>query len=168
MLYSVIVDTGCRLREAYTLRREYIDAEKHSLRVDGTKKRGGAIKPRQVPLKPNLEAALLHYRSTLPSGPGLLFPTLWSGSRDPKDLKLTTGRLSQHFIALYKSAGVENITEHDLRHEATCRWIELRSPRGGWLYNEVEIAKMLGWESLDLFLRYASIRGEDLAARMYA
>lgn len=58
------------------------------------------------------------------------------------------------------------MTEHDLRHEATCRWMQMRQPGGGWVFSDVEICRIMGWTSTDMMLTYASLRGEDLAARL--
>ena len=44
--------------------------------------------------------------------------------------------------------------------------MELRDPRGGWAFSEIEICRIMGWTDTKMIMRYASIRGEDLAARM--
>ena len=94
---------------------------------------------------------------------GLLWP-YWNGT--PEDLDPATRRLSARFASLFRYADVPALTEHDLRHEATCRWFELRDPAGRWVFSDVEIARIMGWSNLSMALRYASLRGEDLAARL--
>ena len=160
MMFNLIIDTGLRLREAYRLRANQVDHKRALLHVDGSKGHRGVIKPRVVPLKPALASALQAYGL---GRIGLLFP-FWDGK--PETLKKTTGRLSARFAKLFEFAGIDNMTEHDLRHEATCRWVELRSPDGGWVFADIEICRIMGWTDTNMMLAYASLRGEDLAARM--
>jgi len=162
MLFDLIVDTGLRLREAYRLRAGQVDLDKRVIHVDGTKGHRGVIKPRTVPMKRVLVDRL---RPAIERG-GLLFPTLWNGENDDLTLKQTTARLSRRFAVLFDFAGLPDFTEHDLRHEATCRWFELRDPRGMWVYDDIAICRVMGWTNTNLALRYASLRGEDLAARL--
>ncbi len=163
LLYQLILDTGLRLREAYRLRVNQVDLVKRLINVEGTKGHRGANKPRQVPIKPQLMPLLTAWcRGRI----GLMFPTLWTGSDEPKELARTTSRLSVRFGGLFRYAEVDGFTEHDLRHEATCRWVELRSPRGGWIFSDIEVCRIMGWTDPKMMLRYASLRGEDLAARM--
>lgn len=161
MLFTLVLETGLRLREAYRLRVDQVDLARGILHVEGSKGHRGAIKPRTVPIKPALASALREY---LRGRVGLLFP-FWSGS--PEDLKKATARLSARFAVLFEYAKVADLTEHDLRHEATCRWVELRSPKGGWVFSDIEICRIMGWRDPRMMLRYASLRGEDLAARLH-
>lgn len=160
MLFVLIVHTGMRLREAYRLRADQVDLKRLVINVEGSKGVRGMIKPRQVPIKPVLEPLLRDY---LRGRIGRLFP-FWDGTE--QELKRTTSRLSARFTALFRYAKVPDFSEHDLRHEATCRWVELRSPRGGWAFGDIEICRIMGWTDTRMMLRYASLRGEDLAARM--
>ena len=159
MLFELILDTGLRLREAYRLRTDQLDLVKGLIHVEGSKGHRGIIKPRHVPLTPALWARLRIYCL---GRIGLLFP-FWPGT--PEELARTTSRLSYRFSTLFEYAGVTGMTEHDLRHEATCRWVEMRKP-GGWTFSDTEICRMMGWTDTNMMLRYASLRGEDLAARM--
>jgi integrase len=162
MLYELIVDSGMRLREAYTVRVEYLQLDRGFTKVDGTKGRAGVSKPRIVPLKPVLIEKLRAYAE---GKTGILFP-YWDGTEDGK--KKTTRALVQAFRRLFVHARVPDFKEHDLRHEACCRWFELRGKDGHWLYSDVEICRIMGWSDYGMILRYASLRGEDLAARMAA
>ncbi len=160
MLFDLVVDTGLRLREAYRLRADQVDLKHGLLHVEGSKGHRGVVKPRAVPLKAALLAKLRQY---LRGRVGLLFG-FWDGS--PDDLDKCTRRLSARFSTLFSYAQVDNVTEHDLRHEATCRWVELRSAGGGWVFSDVEVCRIMGWRDPRMMLRYASLRGEDLAARL--
>lgn len=159
LLFSLIIDTGLRLREAYRLRVDQVDAARGLLRIEGTKGHHGAAKLRTVPLKRELRAKLIAWCE---GRKGLLFP-FWDGTTD--DLKKCTARLSARFTSLFDYALVPNFTEHDLRHEACCRWMTLKGDRG-WIFNEIEICKIMGWTDTKMMLRYASLRGEDLADRL--
>jgi hypothetical protein len=160
LFFSVIVGTGLRLREAYRLRVDQVDTAKGIIRVEGSKGTRGVLKPRVVPLQRHLREALASWCT---GRVGLLWP-YWAGT--PEDLDPATRRLSARFASLFRYADVPGMTEHDLRHEATCRWFELRDPAGRWVFSDVEIARIMGWSNLSMALRYASLRGEDLAARL--
>jgi hypothetical protein len=160
LFFSVIVDTGLRLREAYRLRVDQVDTAKGFIRVEGSKGARGLIKPRVVPLKRHLRDQLAAWCA---GRVGLLWP-YWAGT--PEDLDPATRRLSARFATLFRYADVPAMTEHDLRHEATCRWFELRDSAGRWVFSDVEVARIMGWSNLSMALRYASLRGEDLAARL--
>lgn len=159
-MFKLILDTGLRLREAYRLRVDQVDLERKLLHVEGSKGHRGVIKPRFVPLKPAVVELL---REWCRDRVGLMFP-FWNGA--PEDLKKVTGRLSARFSKLFEYAGVADLTEHDLRHEATCRWVTLRRAQGAWLFSDVEVCRIMGWTDPKIMLRYASLRGEDLSDRM--
>lgn len=160
LLYQVIVHTGLRLFEAFRLRVESIDLGKHIIQVEGSKGHRGHIKPRLVPIVPALRAPL---RAWCDGRVGLVFP-YWDGTAAGR--AAASNRLSKRFTGLFDYARVEKFTEHDLRHEAACRWFELRRPDGAWVFSEIEICKIMGWTDTRMALRYASLRGEDLAARL--
>lgn len=159
LFFSLIVDTGLRLREAYKLRVDQVDGTRGVLSIEGTKGHHGASKPRTVPLKREIRKRMTDWCE---GRAGLVFP-FWDGTDE--DLKKCTARLSARFTTLFAYAEVPDFTEHDLRHEACCRWVLLRGERG-WLFNEIEICKILGWTDTKMMLRYASLRGEDLADRL--
>ena len=160
MLFRLIVATGLRLREAYRLRVDQIDLTRRLIHVEGSKGHRGAIKPRIVPMTSKLTTML---RAWCKGKVGLLFP-FWNGTEE--DLAKATARLSARFRVLFDYAEIPNMTEHDLRHEATCRWVLMRQPGGGWVFSDVEICRIMGWSSTNMMLTYASLRGEDLAARL--
>jgi len=159
LLYLVIVDTGMRLLEAYRLRVDSIDLVRNVINVEGSKGHRGAIKRRVMPIKQCLRGPL---REWCVGKEGLLFP-FWDGT--PEGKKKATGKLSQRFSTLFDYAGVPDFSEHDLRHEAACRWFELRNERG-WIFSEIDVCKIMGWSDTKMALRYASIRGEDLSSRL--
>lgn len=160
LLFELILNTGLRLSEAYGLKVSQVDVASWVLRVDGSKGERGKRKPRVVPLVPSLRAPL---RDWCADRVGLVFP-FWTGL--PEDKRNATNRLSARFATLFGYAGVPDFTEHDLRHEATCRWIEMRGGDGRWVFSETEVCRIMGWSDTKMMLRYASLRGEDLSARL--
>lgn len=160
-LYLLIVNTGLRLREAYTLAKEQVGEK--SLRVRCSKQWHGRESWRDVPMIKEIRAMMLK-RAARTAAKGLIFPW-WDG--DPNELERVTTRLSRRFGTAFDYAMCDGLTEHDLRHEATCRWYEMRDKRGGWIFRETEIEKIMGWApGSAMAKRYASFRAEDLADRL--
>lgn len=161
-LFEVIYYTGLRLREAYTIRKENVNLLARIIRVQTTKQRNGNIVHRDVPIRPELYPILRDY---LTPGEGLLFP-FWDGDED--NLSRTSSRLSVRFATIFQHAPCDGLTEHDLRHEATCQWYELRDDRGGWMFRPEEINKIMGWApGSTMGARYASFRVLSLAGRLW-
>lgn len=159
LLYELIVDTGLRLFEAYRLKVASIDFTQAIINVEGSKGHHGAAKPRVVPIKPALRGKL---KAWCENRVGMVFP-FWDGT--PEDRRKAQARLTARFSSLFDYAMVPDFTEHDLRHEATCRWVELRNDRG-WVFSEIEVCRIMGWSDPRMMLRYASLRGSDLSARL--
>lgn len=160
MLFRLILSTGMRLQEAYMLRVDQVDFGRGLISVDGSKGHRGAAKPRSVPMLPALAAQL---RAWCDGKRGRLF-AFWDGTPDGRPR--VSVMLTTRFIKLFERAGVPDFTEHDLRHSACCAWFELRAPDGRWVFSDVEICKIMGWSNYAMILRYASLRGEDLVARL--
>ena len=87
---------------------------------------------------------------------------------DKDSMKRTTNQLTSRFRSLFRHVELPDMKEHDLRHEACCRWFELRGKDGRWVFSDVEICKIMGWSDYSMVLRYASLRGEDLSSRLSA
>lgn len=167
-MFMMIVYSGMRLREAYMLRRGQVDLESKVIRVQSTKQWRGKVVFRDIPMRPEVHKALLHYLSTrvmLPSA--CLFP--FADEEQDMPLKQVTQRLSDRFRIAFEYAGCLNLHEHDLRHEATCRWLEMRDSTGNWMFRMEEINRFMGWSANSVMAqRYASFRGSDLAQRMWS
>jgi integrase len=166
-LFLVIVHSGLRLREAYLLTRGQIDLDGKVMRVRCSKQWRGKVAFRNVPIGPELYAALREYlatRALLPAA--YLFPFM---EEEPNlTLKQVTQRLSDRFRIAFQYVECHNLREHDLRHEATCRWLEMRDANGNWLFRMEEVNKIMGWApNSTMAQRYASFRGEDLAQRIW-
>src|SRR5205085_6167593 len=166
-LFHVIVYSGLRLREAYMLRRGWIDLDAKVMKVQSSKQWRGKVKFRNVPIRQELHATLKAYlatRALLPAA--YLFPFM--EEEDGLTLKQVTQRLSDRFRIAFQYADITGLTEHDLRHEATCRWLELRDRSGNWMFRMEEVNRIMGWApNSTMAQRYASFRGEDLAQRLW-
>lgn len=167
-LFLLIVNTGLRLREAYRLKRAQVDLDAKVILAQSTKQWRGKVVFRGVPMRPEVHSALVAYlstRSMLPTADLFPFQTEEPGLT----LTRVTQRLSDRFRIAFAYAGCDDLREHDLRHEATCRWFELRDASGGWMFRTEEVNRIMGWApGSTMAQRYASFRGEDLAARLWA
>jgi len=162
MMYRIILNTGLRLRECYTLKKDQINLKKRLIKARGTKGSRGAAKPREVPIRRELGVWLEEWLEQMPQGQECLFPGYWNGSEDRAHLTKVSNTLSVQFTKRFEHAAMENFTEHDLRHEATCRWVLLSRDNGNWVFPEIMIVKIMGWSSSKMYKRYASLRGEDM------
>ena len=160
MLFRLIVNTGLRLREAYRLRVSSIRFQLRTIHVH--KSKTGVA--RDVPMSRKLEGWLREHIGQ--SGADDFLFNYWNGSDDPDQLAIITARLSKRFATLFEYAGCEDLTEHDLRHEATCLWMNLLTPTGEWLYRPEEVQRITGHKTAAMMARYFSVRGSDLAARL--
>lgn len=169
VMFLLILYTGLRLREAYTLRRGQLSLATRVIRAKASKQWHGKVKYREVPIRPELAGVLDAYLHALEDKgvQQLVFPW-WSGDEDAQELARVSSRLSNRFASLFSYAQCEGLTEHDLRHEATCLWFEMRSKTGEWMFREVEVHRIMGWAAgSKMAQRYASFRVEDLAMRMF-
>ena len=166
-LFLVILNSGLRLREAYRLKRAHVDLDSKVIRVQSSKQWRGKISWRDVPMRPEVHQALTAYlstRSMLPAADLFPFQTEAPGL----SLTAVTGRLSNRFRIAFEYAGCRDLREHDMRHEATCRWFELRDASGGWMFRGEEVNRIMGWApGSTMAQRYASFRAEDLAMRLW-
>ncbi len=78
---------------------------------------------------------------------------------DGKVWSMKPDSISQAFERVCASAGVEGLTFHDLRHEATSRLFE----KG---LNPMEVAAITGHKTLQMLKRYTHLRAEDLVGRL--
>ncbi|MGO4108880.1 tyrosine-type recombinase/integrase [Paenibacillus sp. YAF4_2] len=104
----VMLHTGLRTMEVCDLALEDIQIGKHNGQL--TVRSGKRNKQREVPLNATCRAALEKYLAVLPSDSPYLFPSEKTGDR-------LTERALRHAIKKYmKSARLEGLSAHDLRH----------------------------------------------------
>ena len=163
LLFHVILHQGMRLKEAICARVADIDFAAGVWAIRGSKGHRGRERQRSMPIHPALAGKLRAWCEGR-DATGLLFD-YWRGD-DAAALRRACNAASGRFATLFAYAGAEGLREHDLRHEACCRWLAMRDARGAWLFSEVEVCRMFGWSDTRIMLRYASIRGSDLAARL--
>lgn len=151
VLFLIALESGMRLAEIHTLTIDQIDIQRRTIFLNKTKNGDS----RQVPMSSVLIDVLTNYVPKRECG-DYLFP--WAIEKNPQlTSKQVTGKLSEKFSRMFKAAGCENFTFHCLRHEATSRLYERTS------FSDVQIAKILGWKSLKMALRYANLRASSLA-----
>ena len=138
-LITWAIETAMRRGEIAAMRWEHLDRRARVLLIPETK--NGT--PRRVPLS---VAAL----GVLDALPRRIDGRVWGMRPDS---------ISQAFERVCGAAGIEGLTFHDLRHEATSRLFE----KG---LNPMEVAAITGHKTLQMLKRYTHLRAEDLVGRL--
>jgi len=164
-LFVLAVESAMRLREMYTLTTDQVDLSKRTVFLDKTKNGD----KRQVPLSSVAVAGFKEYleRRDLPAGipPEHVFPW-WDGDGSERALRTVTNSVSKLFRStrspgIFDVAGCVDLHFHDLRHEAVSRLFERTS------LSEAQIMKISGHKSHRMMMRYANLRGSDLAEQLW-
>ncbi|WP_043887040.1 site-specific integrase [Burkholderia cenocepacia] len=176
-LFELAIESAMRMREMYTLDVVQFDVGRRTAALERTK--NGS--KRSVPLTTVAVAAFERYVEAVNGHDpamcgfsfegGRLFP--WVGEIEAgmraknmpvlrrKVLERVTVRLSGQFGRLFNAAGCPDLVFHDLRHEATSRLYERTT------LSDIQIAKITGHTDPKVLMRYANLRGSDLAARLW-
>jgi len=158
--FTLALESAMRMRECYTVLLSQVALHHKTVNLDRSKNGDS----RQVPLSSPAIAALGEYieanRAKIEQHGGRIF-TYWDGDRSVAALDATTRDLSREFRLHFEKAEVLDFHFHDLRHEATCRLYERTN------LSDVLIAKITGHRDLRMLKRYASLRGSELAARLW-
>lgn len=158
-LLTLALESAMRLREMFTLTLDQLNLAKRTIFLDKTKNGDR----RQVPLSSTAMASIKSYlivREIPGTHPkGNLFPW-WDGSTNRKDLDGASDFLSKLWINIFHQAQCPDLKFHDLRHEATSRLFERTS------LSDVEIMKITGHKSVKMLMRYANLRGSNLADKL--
>ena len=133
------IETAMRRGEIAAMRWDHLDRKARVLLIPETK----TGTPRRVPLS---TAAL----GVLDGLPRRLDGRVWGMRPDS---------ISQAFERVCKAAGIEGLTFHDLRHEATSRLFE----KG---LNPMQVAAITGHKTLQMLKRYTHLRAEDLVGML--
>ncbi|MHB1529328.1 MAG: site-specific integrase [Acidiferrobacteraceae bacterium] len=133
------IETAMRRGEIAAMRWEHLDRKARVLLIPETK----TGTPRRVPLS---SRAL----QVLEGLPRRLDGKVWGMRPDS---------ISQAFERVCTAAGIEGLTFHDLRHEATSRLFE----KG---LNPMEVAAITGHKTLQMLKRYTHLRAEDLVGML--
>ena len=174
-LFELAIESAMRLREMFTLEPEQFSLAERTAFLDRTK--NGS--KRAVPLTSVVVAAYETYVNAVSEADpemkgftfesGYLFPWVPEALSAASDMALprarvlnkVTSRLSGQFGRLFDAAGCPDLAFHDLRHEATSRFYERTT------LSDIQIAKITGHTDPKVLMRYANLRGSDLAARLW-
>lgn len=154
LLFVLAVESAMRLREMYTLTLDQVDLKRRTVFLDRTKNGD----KRQVPLTTVAVAAIEAYLAVRDCE--ALFPW-WNGKHDQKTLADLSDYLSKLWGSIFDAAGCDGLRFHDLRHEATSRLFERTA------LSEAQIMKITGHKSHRMMMRYANLRGSDLADKLW-
>lgn len=159
--FVLALQTAMRMRECYTLDLSQVDPGQRTALHLHRSKNGDS---RQVALPSPAIAALAEYmashKADIAQRSGRLFP-YWRGEQEVAAQDIETRNLSRLFHLVFEEAGIIDLHFHDLRHEATCRLYERTD------LSDVLIAKITGHRDLRMLQRYASLRGSELAQRLW-
>lgn len=147
----VAIESAMRLREQYTLTMDQVDLKRRTIFLTKTKNGDS----RQVPLSSVAVAALNDYIPQREGGP-YLYPW-WDGDDSHRALVKLSDYLSKLYAAIFEEAGAKELRFHDLRHEAVSRMFERTK------LSDAQIMRVSGHRSQRMMLRYANLRGSDLA-----
>lgn len=163
-LFMVAVESAMRMREIYTLRLDQVALTRRTVFLDKTKNGD----KRQVPLSSVAAAeieAYLKVREIPAEHPQDLLMPWWDGTGEDDDggreLSATSNFLSKLWLSIFEQAKCEDLKFHDTRHEATSRLYERTQ------LTDNQIMKITGHKSIKMLLRYANLRGSDLAGRLW-
>jgi len=153
-LFTLAVESAMRLREMYTLSVRQVDLGKRTIFLEKTKNGD----KRQVPLSSVALAMLRAHLKAMgsPARDALVFPW-WDGDTSRKALVKTSDYLSKLYVGIFEQAGCADLRFHDLRHEAVSRLFERTK------LTDTQIMRVSGHRSHRMLLRYANLRGSDLA-----
>lgn len=133
------IETAMRQGEIMSMTWSMLNLPGHHVHLDKTKN----DVTRDVPLSSTAERILAGL-------PRRLDGQIWTYTQE--------GMRTSYNKALVH-AGIEGLTFHDLRHEATSRLFE----KG---FNPMEVSAITGHKTLQMLKRYTHLRAEDLAKRM--
>jgi integrase len=144
--------TAMRHGEIVSITRQQVDLKRRVIKL-GKTKNGTA---RTVPLT---RRAVRVFREALanpvrPKDTELLF--YGDPGRDDRRHPYTMDRAWEKAL---RRAGIDNLTFHDLRHEATSRFVEAG-------LSDQEVAAITGHKSMQMLKRYTHLRAEDLVAKL--
>lgn len=154
LMFTIAIETAMRMREIYTITRDQVDLPGRTIFLDVTKNGD----KRQVPLSSVAAAALSVYLSGYDGE--IVFP-FWDGKLTAPALRLASHRMTAQWRCIFDAAQCKGLRFHDLRHEATSRFFERTT------MSDIEIAKVTGHSSTKMLMRYANLRGSNLASKLW-
>lgn len=141
LMFILAVETAMRLSEIYSLDAYQVDLTKRTIFLEKTKNGDS----RQVPLSSVAVAELQGFK----------------GFGYHEVSTKVTATLSQYFSRVIRKAGCVGLHFHDLRAEATCRLFERTR------LSDLQIARITGHRDPRVLMKYARLRGSDLADALW-
>ena len=158
--FVLALESAMRMRECYTLDIDQISLAKKTIHLKKTKNGDNRQVPLTTPALRELRSYLDGHKDAIKARGGRAFP-FWEGDDTVAGMDKATAVTSRVFSMVFTAAEVTDFHFHDLRHEATCRLYERTT------LSDVLIAKITGHRDLRMLKRYASLRGSDLAVRLW-
>ena len=151
-IVRIALYTAMRKSEITSLTREQINLEKRTILLTDTKNNS----VRTVPLTNNAYQAIKEVLAhpIRPIDTNLIFPG--EPGRDGKRKPYVINRVWPQAM---KRAEIEGLRFHDLRHEATSRFVEAG-------LSDQEVASITGHKSMQMLRRYTHLRTEDLVSKI--
>lgn len=159
-MYLLALETAMRMREMYTLSMDQVDLSQRTVFLDKTKNGD----KRQVPLSTVAVKVLRGYmeqREIPREHPQEHTFPWWNGRANEASLRKLSDWLSKMYISIFDAADCDDLKFHDLRHEATSRLFEKTK------LSEMEIMKITGHKTQRMMMRYANLRGSNLADKLW-
>jgi integrase len=162
LMFHLAVETAMRMREIWTLERDRIDLKKRVIFLPAalTKSERDRSPPLSSVATKLLTEYMSHFKTEIDANGGRLFPW-WNGTMDERVLSGISRNRSTIWRRVFDKAGCFDLHFHDLRHEAVCRLFERTA------MSEIEIMKIVGHMRKETTMRYANLRPENLAAKMW-
>lgn len=146
--FLVSLETGMRAGEMLKVEWHEVDFNHRSIKIP--KEKTKTKRYREVPMTTVCVKLIQDHLATKnPEDPRVFWQ--WKSSH----------ALSQRFRVVLKNAGVKDYRWHDNRHEATSRFFERTTLR------DIEIAQITGHSSMSTLRRYANLRTNNLAEKLW-
>ena len=144
-IINILIETGMRRGELCKIRNNDIDCTSQTLILRDTKN----ATDRKIPLT---NKAIRSLKKLIEGNSKCI-------SSNTPIIFYHQDSLTHKFIKICKSADIQNLRLHDLRHEATSRFFE----KG---LNQIEVASITGHKDLAMLQRYTHLKAEDLLLRI--
>ena len=151
-IVQIALYTAMRQGEILSLKRNQIDLAKEVVILHDTKNKESRTVPLTAKAQLAFQQALAH--------PVRAFDTDLLFFGEPgKDGKRRSYTINKVWSKALKKAGIEDLRFHDLRHEATSRFVEAG-------LSDQQVAAITGHKSMQMLRRYTHLRSEDLVGQI--
>jgi site-specific recombinase XerD len=151
-VFRMLLGSGLRAAEITALSLGDIDLARREVMVMGKGRR-----VREVKLTPKTVKALDRYLRSRARHPSAEIPALWLGTKGP----LTASGITQLLRRRCRQAGIPLLHPHQFRHTFAHLWMSAGQ-------SEHDLAKLAGWNSLQMVGRYASSAAVDRAKEAHS